>query len=167
MLKLNSKAVLEGRGLGPKIFDEQHHSTDIGCAVNPEYWEMWKRLQSLTTEVMVRLPIYDCQDYQERTHVTLTTLVNNTLWQVGAIEAGRQRAYHSVPWKFCPDGTVSASDLWRGVWQKIDVEVWSIGVAIVHQKGNTDCFSVVFSPYGQSFTASKEGKEYRIGKLIT
>ena len=51
--------------------------------------------------------------------------------------------------------------------KKIDVEVWSIGVAIVHQKGNTDCFSVVFSPYGQSFTAFKERKEYRIGKLIT
>ena len=109
---------------------------------------------------------HDCQNYQERTLVTLTVLVDNTLWQVGDAQSARQGCYHPVPWKFCADGTVSASNLWQGVWQKIDLEVWSIRVAIVHQNGATDCFSVVFNPYEQSFTAFKEGKEYRIGKRI-
>ncbi len=109
---------------------------------------------------------YGCQDYQEQTPVTFTALVDNTRWQVGDVQGARQGCYHPVPWKFCADGTVSASNLWRGVWQKIDFEGWSISVEIVHQNGSTDSFSVVFSPYGQSFTAFKDGKQYRIAKRI-
>ncbi|MGL5064441.1 MAG: hypothetical protein ACRC62_31015 [Microcoleus sp.] len=109
---------------------------------------------------------YECQDDRERTPVRFTAIVDNTFWQVNTPESARQGSYHPVPWKFCADGTVSASNLWRGIWQKIDLEEWSIRVTIVHQNGSTDCFSVVFRPYEQSFTAFKEGAEYRIGKKI-
>jgi predicted RNA binding protein YcfA (HicA-like mRNA interferase family) len=109
---------------------------------------------------------YDCQNYQQPTLVTLTALVDNTLWQVGDVQAARQGCYHPIPWKFGADGTVSASPLWRGVWQKFDREEWSILVAMVTHNPITDCFSVVFSPCGQSFTAFKDSTEYRIGKRI-
>jgi predicted RNA binding protein YcfA (HicA-like mRNA interferase family) len=105
---------------------------------------------------------YDCQDYQEHTPVTFTALVDNTLWQVGEALG----YYHPIPWKFCADGTVSASPLWRGVWQKFDHEEWSILVAMVTHNPITDCFSVVFNPYQQTLTAFKDGRQYRIGKRI-
>ncbi|MEG4391991.1 serine/threonine-protein kinase [Microcoleus sp. BROC3] len=91
------------------------------------------------------------------------SMVNNTLWRVGA-EPG---FYHPVPWRFSADGTVSASNLWRGVWKKSNVRARSIDVRILmHENGDTDSFSVMFSPDGQSFTAFKEGKEYRFAEKI-
>ncbi|XZN93406.1 MAG: serine/threonine protein kinase [Microcoleus sp.] len=91
------------------------------------------------------------------------SMVNNTLWRVG-VEPG---FYHSVPWRFSADGTVSASNLWRGVWKKSNVRARSIEVHIImYQNGDTDSFSVMFSPDGQSFTAFKEGKEYRFAKRM-
>ncbi|MEG4803303.1 serine/threonine-protein kinase [Microcoleus sp. ARI1-B5] len=91
------------------------------------------------------------------------SMVNNTLWRVGA-EPG---FYHPVPWRFSADGTVSASNLWRGVWKKSNVRARSIEVHIImHQNGDTDSFSVMFSPDGQSFTAFKEGKKYRFAERM-
>jgi len=90
------------------------------------------------------------------------SMVNNTLWRVGE-EPG---FYHPAPWRFSADGTVSATYLWRGVWKKSNVRARSIEVHIVHEGGGTDSFSVMFSPDGQSFTAFKEGKEYRFAERI-
>ncbi|UNU24864.1 serine/threonine protein kinase [Microcoleus vaginatus] len=90
------------------------------------------------------------------------SMVNNTLWRVGE-EPG---FYHPVPWRFSADGTVSASNLWGGVWRKSNVRARSIEVHIVYPGGGTESFSVMFSPDGQSFTAFKEGKEYRFAERI-
>ncbi|MEG4579783.1 protein kinase [Microcoleus sp. MON1_C5] len=90
------------------------------------------------------------------------SMVNNTLWRVGE-EPG---FYHPVPWRFSADGTVSASNLWGGVWRKSNVRARSIEVHIVYPGGGTESFSVMFSRDGQSFTAFKEGKEYRFAERI-
>jgi hypothetical protein len=42
------------------------YGTNFGCAVNPGYWVMWKRLQSLPEGMTGQLPIEDCRDYQKR-----------------------------------------------------------------------------------------------------
>lgn len=41
------------------------NSTNLGCAVNPGYWAMWNRLQSLPNALSGQLPIEDCRDYEK------------------------------------------------------------------------------------------------------
>ncbi len=53
----------------------QDHSTDIGCAVNPSYWALWKHLHSLPPEPEGASLINYCGDYQLNAHVSTTSTV--------------------------------------------------------------------------------------------
>ena len=48
----------------------QYHYTDIGCAVNPSYWALWKHLHSLPSEPEAASLINCCDDYQLNTPIS-------------------------------------------------------------------------------------------------
>jgi hypothetical protein len=38
----------------------RHHSSDVGCANNPAYWEMWNRLRTMESKALAFLPVDIC-----------------------------------------------------------------------------------------------------------
>lgn len=50
----------------------QHHCTDIGCAVNPSYWALWRQLHSLPPELEGASLINYCGDYQLNAPISTT-----------------------------------------------------------------------------------------------
>ena len=53
----------------------QHHCTDIGCAVNPSYWALWRHLHSLPPELEGASLINYCGDYQLNAPISTTSTV--------------------------------------------------------------------------------------------
>lgn len=85
--------------------------------------------------------------------------VNHTEWMVEYAENGRNGDYHPVPWLFMADGTVSAGNLWHGVWKRKSDNKISVFIRM-NGSSATDEFEVKFiSP--SKFTAFKNGQAYR------
>lgn len=85
--------------------------------------------------------------------------VNHTKWMVKYAENGHHGNYHPVPWLFSPNGTVSAGNLWSGVWQRKSHNKISVFIKM-NDSSATDKFEVKFiSP--SEFTAFKNGQPYR------
>ena len=53
----------------------QQRCTDIGCAVNPIYWALWKHLHSLPLEPEGASLISYCGDYQLNAPISTTSTV--------------------------------------------------------------------------------------------
>lgn len=85
--------------------------------------------------------------------------VNHTKWMVEYAENGRNGDYHPVPWLFSPDGTVSAGNLWSGVWQRKSHNKISVSIRM-NGSSATDKFEVKFINPSE-FTAYKNGQAYR------
>lgn len=52
----------------------QNHCTDIGCAVNPSYWALWKHLRFLRPDPETALLIDCCGDYQLNAPVPVSSI---------------------------------------------------------------------------------------------
>lgn len=62
----------------------QQHSTDIGCAVNPSYEGISRRLSSLPANERAGLPITECLDFALKPELkseTLTVTLTRQEWQ--------------------------------------------------------------------------------------
>lgn len=137
---------------------------DLGCAVNPYYWEFWKHLQSLPAERVAQYPICKCPDYEAVPQVPLSETLNNTLWQVAC--ASKPHHYHRIPWEIFTDGTMRVGTIWQGVWEVISPETRLVSMTVRLYYGAIDHLSVVFHPQGLAFKALKDGNEYWVGKRL-
>ena len=43
---------------------ERIHSTDLGCAIVPAYWEAWQRLHPLSASTLGQIPIDECREFE-------------------------------------------------------------------------------------------------------
>jgi hypothetical protein len=67
------------------VTKELHHSTDIGCAIVPAYWEMWYRLKDLPTSSIGCMPIEPCWEFEESEEMkalTLSITLTRQQWQL-------------------------------------------------------------------------------------
>jgi hypothetical protein len=101
----------------------------------------------------------------ERTAVegaAVSTMTANTSWNVAAYDDhGVLGGYSGTPyWEFHPDGRVNAGTVWSGRWVEVDKD--TIDVRLM----NGDEFILNFtSP--RTFSASKSGRPYRLGRRIS
>jgi len=94
----------------------------------------------------------------------IESVTASSKWLVSDFQDGQRiPGFHSVPWVFEADGTVSAADLWSGNWAKESDD--TIRVAIQDNAGNVTRFQVQFIR-GLYFIAWQDGKTFRWGKRI-
>jgi len=147
-----------------QFYTWQKSDRDLGCAVNPYYWDFWKHRQSLSTEKVSHYSICECPDYEAAPQVPLSTTLNNTLWQVAC--ASKPHHYHRIPWEILANGTMRVGYVWQGIWEVVCPETRLVNMTVRLYYGAIDHLSVVFQPQGLAFKASKDGAEYWVGRRL-
>ena len=91
--------------------------------------------------------------------------VNDTSWEVAVMDNdGTIGNYHSTPWVFKADGTMSAEGYWEGTWYRNACD--KIRASTHAMDGSrVDNFEVIFVT-SQRFVAIKNDILYRFGKKL-
>jgi hypothetical protein len=92
--------------------------------------------------------------------------VDNVNWSVAQFEHDQLGDFFPVPWTFQKDGTVEATNQWKGKWVQAGVnEEKRITINLKTTTNQVDKFAVHFLTLNR-FIATKSGKVYRYGKKL-